>query len=135
MPILIGFCLHQNFLYVLVGSFYYTIHLTTVRNRILVFGLELLAKLLNYFPIQIISIICNELCWHAIATNDVLFQESAHHSLGDTFVGNGFYPFGEVIDGHKNILMPIRGFWNHGSDDIHSPPKLKKVMVLLECWS
>ena len=84
------------------------------------FDLELLAKLLDHFPIQTLSIICNELYWYAIATNDVLFQESSHHSLGDTFVGSDFHPFGEVIDGHQDILMSIGGFWNHRSNDIHS---------------
>ena len=48
-------------------------------------------------------------------------SKSGHHSLGDTFVGSHFHPFGEVIDGHQDILMPIRGFWNHEFDDVHSP--------------
>ena len=54
-------------------------------------------------------------------TNDVLFQESSHHSLGVTFVGNGFHLLVEVIDGHQDIFMPIGGFQNHGANDIHSP--------------
>ena len=72
------------------------------------FNLELLAKLLNHFPIQIFfSVICNELSWHVVAANEFLFQELGHHSLGDTFVGGGLHSLGEVIDGHEDILMPI----------------------------
>ena len=71
-----------------------------VRNQISVFNLELLAKLLDYLPIQIFSVVYNELCWFDVVENDVLFQESGHHNLGDIFVGRGFYPIGEVIDGH-----------------------------------
>ena len=121
MPILIGVChLHQDLLYVLVVYFHCTIHLRMVGNRILVFDLELLAKLLDHFSIQVFSIINNELSWYVVMANDVLFQESAHHSLGDAFVGDGFHPLGKVINGHQNILMPIGGFQNQGSDDIHS---------------
>ena len=71
------------------------------------FDLELLAKLLDHLSIQILSIICNELCWYVVVPNVILFQESGHHSLGDAFVGNGFHPFGEVIDSQQDIIMPI----------------------------
>ena len=121
VPILIGVChLYQDLLFVLVGNFYCAIHLRKIRNRILVFDLELLAKLLDHFPIQIFSVIYNELSWYAIEVNNFLFQESGHHNLGDAFVGSGFHPLGEVIDGHQDILMPIGGFRNHESNDIHS---------------
>ena len=121
MPILIGVChLYQDLLFVLVGNFHRAIHLRTIRNLILVFDLELLVKLLDHFPIQFFSVICNELSLYAIAANNFLFQESGHHNLGDAFVGSGFHPLGKVIDGHQDILMPIRGFLNHGSNDIHS---------------
>ena len=121
VPILVGvYPLHQDLLYVLVGSFYCAVQLRIVRNKIPVFDLELLAKLLDHFSIQVFSIINNELSWYVIVANDVLFQELAHHNLGNAFVGDGFHPLSEVIDGHQNILMPIGGFRNHGSDDIHS---------------
>ena len=92
MPILIGVChLQQDLLYVLVGYFHHAIYLRMVGNQILVFDLKLLAKLLDHFPIQILSVICNELSWYAVVANDVLFQESGHHNLGDAFVGSGFH--------------------------------------------
>ena len=95
MPILIGVChLHQDLLYAFVGYFHYAIHLGAVGNQILVYNLELLAKLLNHFAIQIISVICSELSWHTVAANVVLFQELGHHSLGDAFVGGGLHPLG-----------------------------------------
>ena len=85
MPILLGVChLHQDLLYVFAGYFHHAIHLGAVGKQILVYNLELLAKLLNHFPIQIISVIYNELSWYAVAANVVLFQELSHHSLGDT---------------------------------------------------
>jgi len=74
--------------------------------------------LLNHLPIQILSVIYNELSWYTVAANDVLFQESGHHILGDAFVGSRFHLLGEVIDGHQDILMPIGGFRNHRFDDI-----------------
>ena len=74
------------------------------------FDFELLAKLLDHFPIQIISIIYNKFSWYAVAANDVLFQESSHHGLGDAFVGSGFHTVGKVIDGHQDTLMSIWGF-------------------------
>ena len=61
MPILIGVChLHQDLLYVFIDYFHRAIHQRVVGNQISVFDLELLAKLLNHFPILILSIICNE---------------------------------------------------------------------------
>ena len=65
----------------------------------MVFNLELLGKLLDHFPFQILSVIYNELSWHIVVANDVLFQESGHYSLGDAFVGSGLHPLGEVVDG------------------------------------
>ena len=122
MRILIGvYHLHQDLLYVFVGCFHRTIHLRAVGNQIPVSNLELLAKLLDYFPIQILFVIYNVLSWHAVVANDVLFQELGHHSLSDAFIGGGLHPFGEVINGHQDILIPIQGFQNHKSDDIHSP--------------
>ena len=47
---------------------------------------------------------------YVVATNDVFFQESSHHDLGDAFVGSGFHTVGKVIDGHQDILMSIWGF-------------------------
>ena len=41
------------------------------------FDLELLAKLLDHFPIQILFVICNELSWYTVTVNDVLFQNWA----------------------------------------------------------
>ena len=101
MSILISVChLHQDLLYLFVSCFHYTIHLGVIGNRILVFNLELLAKLLVHFPIQILSIICNELSWCIVMANDVLFQELGHHSLGNAFVGGSFHPLDEVVDGY-----------------------------------
>ena len=52
MPIFVCVChLHQDFLYVLVSSFHYTIHLRAIGNQIFVLNLELLAELLDHFPI------------------------------------------------------------------------------------
>ena len=52
MLILVCVChLNQDFLYVLVSSFHYTIHLRLIGNRIFVLDLELLAKLLDHFSI------------------------------------------------------------------------------------
>ena len=52
MPIFVCVChLHQDFLYVLVSSFHYTIHLRLIGNQIFVLNLELLAELLDHFPI------------------------------------------------------------------------------------
>ena len=108
VSILIGVChLHQDLLYVFVGYFHRAIHLGEVGNRILVFDFELFAKLLDHFPIQIISVIYNQFSWYTVAANDVLFQESSHHGLGDAFVGSGFHTIGKVIDGHQDILMSI----------------------------
>ena len=43
--------LHQDFLYVLVSGFHYTIHLRAIGNRIFMLDLELLTKLLDHFSI------------------------------------------------------------------------------------
>ena len=52
LPILVCVCyLHQDFPYVLVSTFHYTIHLRAIGNHIHVLDLELLAKLLDHFPI------------------------------------------------------------------------------------
>ena len=41
----------QDLLYVLVGGFYYAVHLRMIGNQISMFDLELLAKLLDHFSI------------------------------------------------------------------------------------
>ena len=52
VTIFIGVChLYEDLLYVLIGCFHHAIHLGAAANQILVFDLELLAKLLNHFPI------------------------------------------------------------------------------------
>ena len=52
VPILVCVChLYQDFLYVFVSGFHYTIHLRAIGNRIFVLDLELLAELLDHFPI------------------------------------------------------------------------------------
>ena len=52
LPIFIFVChLHQDFLYVLVSGFHCTSHLRAIRNQIFVLNLELLAKLLDHFPV------------------------------------------------------------------------------------
>ena len=52
VPILVCVChLYQDFLYVLVSGFHCTIYLRAIWNRISVLDLELLAELLDHFPI------------------------------------------------------------------------------------
>ena len=57
MPILVCvYHLHQDFLYVLVSGFHCTIHLRAIGLRVIgdqifVLDFELLAKLLDHFPI------------------------------------------------------------------------------------
>ena len=52
MPIRVCVChLHQDFLYVLISSIHYTIHLRAIGNQISVLDLELLVELLDHFSI------------------------------------------------------------------------------------
>ena len=53
----------------------YNKHTRMVRNQISMLNLKLLAKLLDHFSIQILSIIYNELAQHTVAVNDILFQK------------------------------------------------------------
>ena len=101
MPILVCvYHLHQDFLYVLVSGFHYTIHLRAIGNQISVLDLELLAELLDHFPIQVRPIIYNELSRHAITANNVMFQEPGCHYLSDAFVQSGFHPLCKIINDH-----------------------------------
>ena len=101
MPILVYVChLHKDFLYVLIGGFHCTIHLRAIRNQISVLDLELLAELLDHFPVYVCPIICNELSWHTVVANNVVFQEPGYRCLSDAFVRSGFHPLCEIINGH-----------------------------------
>ena len=100
MPILVYIChLYQDFLYVLVSGFHYTTHLRAIGNRISMLDLEMLVELLDHFPIYVHPIICNELSRHAIAANNVMFQESGYHCLSDAFVQSGFHSLCKIING------------------------------------
>ena len=87
MPILVYVChLHKDFLYVLIGGFHCTIHLRAIRNQISVLNLELLAELLDHFPVYVCPIIYNKLSWHTVAENNVMFKELGYLCLSDALV-------------------------------------------------
>jgi hypothetical protein len=101
MPILVGdHHFLDNLLEILVRCFDCPIHLWSIRGRIEVFNLPFVAQLVNQLPIEILSIINYQSCWQTITTDQILFNESLDYFLRYMGVRVGFYPFGEVVDGH-----------------------------------
>ena len=69
--------------------------------------LEILARFLHHFVIQIGAIVSNDLPRESVSTNQLLLYESDHHIPRDIGIRSRFDPFGEVIYCHKNEAMTI----------------------------
>ena len=73
----------HNLLYVLICCLNSTVHLRTIRGRIVMLNVEVLAQLLHHFVIEIGTIISNDSLGNPIATNDFLLNETGNHMSGD----------------------------------------------------
>ena len=80
MPIFVCLCsLGYNLLYVLIGRFYRTIHLGSVRYRIVMFYLESSAYLRHHVVVQIKPIVGYDSLRKSISTYDFFLDESGYH--------------------------------------------------------
>ena len=84
MPVFIGHNhLLHNLIYVLVGSFHCAIHLRSVWRRVVMLDLELHAEFSDHGIVEIGTIVSDDLLRDAIATDEVMLDESSHHILGN----------------------------------------------------
>lgn len=88
-----------------------TIHLGSVRKRIILFNLPLCAKFSNQLPIKIQSIVSYQLCLQSVTMNQILLNELLGHFLYHMFIRAGFYPISEVVDYHQDEFISIVGLW------------------------
>ena len=80
MPIFVCLCsLSYNLLHIFVGRFYRTIHLGSVRYRIVMFYLESGAYLRHHVIVQIRLVVRYDSFWKPISTYDFSLYESGYY--------------------------------------------------------
>ena len=76
MPILVRYDhLLHNLLNILVCRLYNTIHLWSVRGRIVMFNLKIFAKLFHHLVIEIRTIVSDDSLRNSITTDDFFLDE------------------------------------------------------------
>ena len=73
----------QDLLNIFIGSFHCAIHPGSVRRRILILDFELSTKFCNHSIVEIDSIVSDDPFGDTIAADEVMFDESGCHILGD----------------------------------------------------
>ena len=80
MLIFVCLCsLSYNLLHIFVGRFYRTIHLGTIRYRIVMLDLESGAYLCHHVIVQIKPVVEYDYLWKPISTYNFSLYESSHH--------------------------------------------------------
>ena len=69
--------------------------------------LKAFAQLFHHLINEIRSIISNDILGNPIMTNYILLDEAINNFLGDVGIRCIFDPFGEVINGNQNKVMPL----------------------------
>ena len=72
-----------NLLDILIGGFHCTIHLRSIRRRVVMLDLKGLTKLLHHFVDQIRPIVGNDLLRHSVTTYNIMLNEASYHLLGN----------------------------------------------------
>ena len=84
MPIFIR---HHHLLYnllnVLIGGFHCTIHLLSIRRRVVVLDLDLCVEFRDYSFVDIGTIVCDNPFGDAILTDKVMLYGLSHNLLGN----------------------------------------------------
>jgi hypothetical protein len=80
-------------------------------------GADAFAVLLEDPACKLGPVVCNDTTWDPESADDRL-EESDGSALGDADHRGGFRPFGELVNGDKEVLVPADspGKW---SQDIH----------------
>src|ERR1044072_2781302 len=108
MPILVS---HYHFLYyllnILIGGFHCAIHLRPIWRRIVMLNLELRAEFDDHFVVEIRAVICDNTLRIAILINKIRLDKSSHNILGNRCKRGCFYPFGEIVNCHKEETMSV----------------------------
>jgi len=99
-PIFIGnYHFLNNFFYILVCCFYYSIHLRLIKRGIKMFNFPSSTQILNYLAIKILSIVNYKGFWKTISTNNVFLDKSSIRSR--------FNPFCKIINCYQDKPMSI----------------------------
>ena len=84
MPVLIGYYhLLHNLLNVFVGRFDYVSHFRSIGRKIVMLNLELSAKFDNHSIVEVSPIVDDDPFGDTISVDEVMFDESGYHILGD----------------------------------------------------
>ena len=84
MPVLVGYNhLLYNLINVFVGGFHRAIHLWSIRRRVVVLDLELLAEFSDHSVVEVGTIVCDDSLGDAIPIDEVMLNESSYHILGN----------------------------------------------------
>src|ERR1051325_8552313 len=122
MPIFVSYChLLYNLLNVLVGGFYCAIHLRPIRRRIVMLDVELLADFCDHLVVEIRAIICDNPFGSAIPTDKIMFDEWSHYILGNRCERGCLYPFGEIVNFHKDETVSVGSRGLDFSDHVNAP--------------
>src|ERR1051325_10149871 len=122
VPILVS---HYHLLYdlldIFVGGFHCAIHLRPIWRRIVMLDLELRAEFSDHFVVEIRAVICDNPFGNSIPTDKIMLNESSHNILGNRCKRGCFYPFGEIVNCHKDETMSIGSGGLDFSNHVNAP--------------
>ena len=106
---------------VFICSFDNTFHLWLIRGRIMMLNLELLAHCGDHSVVKVRTIVYDDPLRNIIPTYEILLDE-----LDDNILGNGsersrLNPLYEIVNGHQDEVVSIRGCWLDFPNHIDAP--------------
>ena len=91
-----------NFLDVLIGGFYSSIHLRMISGWVPMSNLKLLTYDSHQVTVKICTIISNDGFWYPNPTYQIVANEINYNFLGYRLIRSWFHPFGEVINSNQD---------------------------------
>src|ERR1044072_9566499 len=85
------------------------------------FNLELRAELGDHLVVEIRAVSCDNPFRSAIPTDKIMFDKSSYNILGNRCERGCFYPFGEIINCHKDETVSVGSSGLDFSDHVNAP--------------
>src|ERR1043165_3029511 len=83
--------------------------------------LELRAEFGDHFVVEIRAIIYDNPFGSAISTDKIMLDESSHNILGNRCERGCLYPFGEIVNCHKDETMSVGSCGLDFSNHVNAP--------------
>ena len=84
-------------------------------------NLELRAEFGDYLVLEVGTIVCDNYFGDAVPADEIMFDESSHDILGNRCERGCFYPFGEIVNSHKDETVSIGSCGLDFSNHVNAP--------------